>query len=371
MNKKICSAHHITTTQKHFFFDLDLRKLYTSKCMDPDINPETLQNKVQWDLRFYFARRENENIDKFTKGTFQLKKHTDSGLRYIVKCYDEQTKNHQMDITDIQTACMVEVPDSKYCPVKSFLKYKSHLSPLINDFWQYSKETNWYKSDVWYMNKRIGHNPLSAFMSKMSHDADLSQTYTNHSIRVTSMTYLSRKEFSAKQIMLVTGHKSLNSLAIYQKISTDEKLSMAYTMSCYLHNDNSPPLIIVPHAQKQIKPPQLQVNATVTKQGIDITPGMTPSAPLQNTNVNNNNNKMLVPYESEDPFGDEEIPDFDLRQIMETTEKENFTITQTASETSKMTNIMQQCQLVQKRSPQIPIFNNCKIGTINITINMK
>ena len=64
-------------------------------------------------------------------------KNTESGLRYIKKCYDEQTKNHQMDQGDIQTACMVEVPDSRFCPVKSYLKYLAHLSPLIAAFWQY------------------------------------------------------------------------------------------------------------------------------------------------------------------------------------------------------------------------------------------
>ena len=141
--------------------------------MDPDISPQTLQNKVQWDLRFYFARRANENIDKFTKGTFQLKRHTESGLRYIEKTFDEQTKNHQMDTADVQTACMIEVPDSKYCPVTSYLKYVSHLSPLITDFWQFPKEKGWQTSDVWYTNRKMGSNTLASFMSRMSDTADL------------------------------------------------------------------------------------------------------------------------------------------------------------------------------------------------------
>ena len=78
----------------------------------------------------------------------------------------------------------------------------------------------------------------------------------------------------------------------------------------------------------------------------------------------------VVLYETEDPFADSDIPDFDLGQIMETIEKENTILTQKASEgSSTTTNIMQTCEFVQKRSPQIPIFNNCKIGNITININ--
>ena len=171
-----CQTSHLQSVPLILSFT-DLRKLYMHPIMDPDKNPTTLQNKVQWDLHFYIARRANENIEQFTKGTFQLKKHADSSLRYIVKIYEEQTKNHQMDLNDIDTACMVEVPDSKYCPVASFMKYKSHLSPLIPDLWQYPKEQNWETSDVWYTNKKIRANPLSTFMSRISYDAELSKIY--------------------------------------------------------------------------------------------------------------------------------------------------------------------------------------------------
>ena len=86
------SLTFMLTAKLQTFMSLsDLRKLYTHPLMDPDMNPTTLQNKVQWDLRFYFARRANENIDKFTKATFKFMQHEESGLKYVVKSYDEQT----------------------------------------------------------------------------------------------------------------------------------------------------------------------------------------------------------------------------------------------------------------------------------------
>ena len=332
--------------------------MYSHRLLDPDGDPTTLQNKVQWDLRFYFARRANENIDKFTKGTFAVKLHEDSGLRYVVKCYDEQTKNHQLDLTDVQTACMVEIPETKLCPVNSFVKYKSHLSPLLDDLWQQPKNKNWQESEVWYKNTRMGSNPLSTFMSRLSHDVDLSQSYTNHSIRVTGTTYLTRRDFTPKQIMSITGHKSLNSLSIYQKVSTDEKLSMAYAMSCYLHSDKNVQLQIGPkqHETDQTLPAipkendgqiALPVHAH-NNQPARCTPSSTVPTPGENLP------NSLVTYESEDPFCDAEIPDFDLGQIMETIERENrISMTQKENDdgTTTTTNITQQHQFYQKKSP--------------------
>ena len=46
--------------------------------------------------------------------------------------------------------------------------------------------------------------------------------------------------------MSIVGHKSCNSLTIYQKVSTDEKLTMAYAMSSYLQSNCNLPLPIAP-----------------------------------------------------------------------------------------------------------------------------
>ena len=349
-------------TLKNTFLITDLRKLQ----LDPDYSPESLQNKVQWDLRFYFARRANENIDQFTKGTFKLNRHAATNLKYITKCYDEQTKNHQSDETDVISACMMEIPGSKYCPVSSFQKYLSHLSPFIQDLWQYPKDRDvMAQSEVWYYNKKIGSNPLSAFMSTMSHDAELSRSYTNHSIRVTATTYLGREDFSSKQIMAITGHRSLNSLSIYQKVSTDKKLKMAYAMSSYLMMD-IPTKQIVPMEGQQQEMPQLPSTSYETAPPSNATVTTT----LQEISTNpQENNQQIVPYESEDPFSDTDLGDIDLANIIETIEKENTTaMTQSATGGNLTTNIMKH-HTVQKRSPQIPMFNNCKIGNINITIN--
>ena len=62
--------------------------------MDPDHGPQQLQNKVQFDIRYYMLRRGAENLESMTKSTFKLCFDQESGISYIIKAEDEMTKNH-------------------------------------------------------------------------------------------------------------------------------------------------------------------------------------------------------------------------------------------------------------------------------------
>ena len=55
--------------------------------------------------------------------------------------------------------------------------------------------------------------------------------YTNHSKRATGATILSKNMFGAAQIMAVTGHKSVQSLSVYQRVDDSEKILMGHTLS--------------------------------------------------------------------------------------------------------------------------------------------
>ena len=67
----------------------------------------------------------------------------------------------------------------------------------------------------WYDNVPVGRDTLNEAMKTLSKDADLSQKYTNHCIRATTVTNLNEKGFEAKDIMATTGHKSENSIKAY------------------------------------------------------------------------------------------------------------------------------------------------------------
>ncbi len=66
--------------------------IYNSPYLDPACGPRELQNKVQWDIRFYFARRGKENFYEMKKNTFEVVTDKTTGLKYVRKAIDEKTR---------------------------------------------------------------------------------------------------------------------------------------------------------------------------------------------------------------------------------------------------------------------------------------
>ncbi|VDI27689.1 Hypothetical predicted protein [Mytilus galloprovincialis] len=206
--------------------ETDRKKLYESIIMIPDA-PEALLNKVQFDIRLYFCGRSQENMHGMTKSTFEVLNDPKTGLwEYVAKCKDELTKNHRGNDRESTSGVMPEFPGSPYCPVKSYETYISKLHPL----WQRPKESFNDDDTIWYCNSRLGEKTLAKFMTKLSEGAKLSQIYTNHSIRATGATILTKSMFNPSQIMAVTGHKSVQSLNVYQRTDTEEKIAMGHAM---------------------------------------------------------------------------------------------------------------------------------------------
>ena len=142
----------------------------------------------------------------------------------MAKCTDELTKNHRGNDRETTSGVMPESPGSQFCPVRSFEKYISKLHPSCSSLWQRPRDSFDEDDEIWYCNVRLGEKTLASFMSKLSKDTDLSQMYTNHSIRATCATILTKRMFSPSQIMAVTGHKSVQSLTVYQRTDTEEKI---------------------------------------------------------------------------------------------------------------------------------------------------
>ena len=213
----------------------DLDKLYQSYLFNVDI-PTGLMNKVHFEIRLYFMRRGAENMHKMTKATFQIFRDPESGLTYVKKAVDEMTKNHREDNKEnCGDGCMPEMPGNPICPVASFESYLNKLNPNCDRLWQRPKSSFLPEESYWYTNSPIGEKKLQQFMPSLSEKCMLSKRYTNHSIRATGATILSQKMFSPAQIMSVSGHKSVSSLTVYQRVNESEKNNMGQAINNYIH----------------------------------------------------------------------------------------------------------------------------------------
>ena len=212
----------------------DRQKLYTSLFFNTQ-TPVGLYNKVHFDVRYYFSRRGGENMDTLTKDSFIVGVNAKTG-RVCVKKVDELTKNHREDDTTPAYGGLMVATPTDDCPVKSFLKYRSKLHPEQGRFWCYPKDTFHPDDECWYTKKPVGANTLANFLQNLSEKVGLSRRYTNHSCRVLSATLLHEDGgFSPVAIQSITGHRSLSSLAIYQKTSDEQKIEMADCLHRKLH----------------------------------------------------------------------------------------------------------------------------------------
>jgi hypothetical protein len=157
--------------------ETDRRKLYTSLYLSPK-TPLGLQNKVQFDIRFYFCRRGNENMPQMHKSTCMVKKDSKAGLKYIMKTIDELTKNHRADDKENTSAIMPDNPGSEFSPVLSYEKYVSKLNPTCEKLWEQPKDEFCDHDHIWYNNVPVREKTPGRFMSVFCQKCDLSTMMT-------------------------------------------------------------------------------------------------------------------------------------------------------------------------------------------------
>jgi len=144
-----------------------------------------------------------------------------------VKTKDELTKNHRANDVQAEEGGMMIANDNPFCAVSSFENYLSVLNPVNEYLFQRLKSSA--KGEVWYdnVNMVVGENTLGKKMKVISQRAELSTTYTNHSIRAMTITILDRSGFEARHIMSVSGHRNESSIKSYSKTDEDTKTNMA------------------------------------------------------------------------------------------------------------------------------------------------
>lgn len=171
----------------------DLRKIYMGPGMNLD-QPDTLQNKIFFDINLYICNRGKDFLRVMAKDDFVISNDAD-GRRYVWLKYhpkfsarelmamggvtDQDLSNNGTQIGDK----MYERKGDPRCPVTSFLAYLSHLHPMTEAFWQRPKRSFVYDDYVWYDNTPLGNSTLSRLMTRICQSAGLFENFTNHAIK--------------------------------------------------------------------------------------------------------------------------------------------------------------------------------------------
>ena len=218
----------------------DISKLYQSF----DLNdPAGLQEMVWFCIMYFFIRRGRENQRAMTKDTFKVDIDA-SGKRFIHQVDGESDKNHSISDHTFSTTGEGRIYETggDKCPVNAFILYLSKLNPNLNALWQRPRPSITIKHDVWYCNIPHGEKYLGVMLSKLSKKYELSQVYTNHSLRVTSLQALDDNNVEGRHIIRVSGHKNVESVENYARklsASRKRKISTILANSCNRQSESS------------------------------------------------------------------------------------------------------------------------------------
>lgn len=319
----------------------DIRKLYESI----DINkPVGLQEKVFVDILLYYCRRGREGLRNMTKSTFQVAV-DGTGRKFVYHSGSELTKNHNADDNsgDTNGEGRIYATGGLRCPVTNFEEYKKKLNPNEDAFWQRPLEKVGQNDPVWYYDSPIGSKLLGNMMGRMSVKYKLSQRYTNHCVRVTTVQVLEDNNVEGRHIQRVSGHKSLDSIKCYaRRLSAARKRSISDMLS--KHVANNPNFSLLPDGLVEEDPPEKQqriVPLASSSTAAVVASSNTSKYPTENIG------QALVPVPNDDAF------------LVENT----TTLTTNNKNTNNYSHNFHPFQF--------PVLNNCNNCTININIQQK
>ena len=126
--KELKTAGKDTTENKEPISQADLKKLQMSGLFSTE-TPETLQNKVFFDIMTHFGRRGREGLRSLKPTSFKFV--TDSnGHHYVAMAYNEADKTHHgVDLKEKPKAPRMYETTGESCPVRAFEKYLAKLNP--------------------------------------------------------------------------------------------------------------------------------------------------------------------------------------------------------------------------------------------------
>lgn len=184
----------------------DLRKIKQSGVLGTH-SPLALVNKVWFDLQLHFAKRGREILRDLAPDALVVEKDK-NGRRYATFRYRGKGKN---GVDPHKMGKMYDMPGDPSCPVFSLELYLSKLPPEPPAFYLHPLKLTseqMQEQPVWYKREPMGVNYLGTMMPRISAAARLSQRYTNHSLRTTTIQLLCEAGLGPREVMTVTGHRS-------------------------------------------------------------------------------------------------------------------------------------------------------------------
>ena len=172
-----------------------------------DLKPSQVQRHRNPDRYIY-----SENVSKNRNGTF---KQLNIANKVVPLFSCPEAGEH----------CPVRILDMYFCklPKESVTKDIFFFRPL--------EKTPSDPTSSWYSNQPVGKHTLELKLSRMCSLAGIEGKITNHSLRATAATQMYEMGVPEKVIQERTGHRSLDSLRVYERTSTQQQQAASNILS--------------------------------------------------------------------------------------------------------------------------------------------
>ena len=161
-----------------------------------------------------------------------LIKNEETGEKYYKKIIGERTKNHQFDSEDLENGgrIMFETNIYGFNPRYFFHLYMGKLHPDAQYLFcreQREKKGFNLKSNpkVWFEKNKLGINEVSKATKTLCDALGIEGDYKNNQLRPLSVNNMKKSGAEDREMMKMTGHKSLSSLNHYNSKLLEERQS--------------------------------------------------------------------------------------------------------------------------------------------------
>ena len=212
--------------------DWDLVQEYFKK-VSTSSDPVSICRYVWFVVSLHFCLRGREIQSQVNKCDLVFGK-DENDCDIVTLSKDFMSKNHQVGLKGSAFSSAGCITDSEQ--VATVRRYLDHLHPSYHRLFQRARIASQPEDATWFMNMPLSHKLLGKMMSQISADAKLSAVYTDHCVRATSITRMKSAHFEDRKICSVSGHKNATSLQAYDRLSSNDIISMLLLLLLLLLN---------------------------------------------------------------------------------------------------------------------------------------
>ena len=195
-----------------------------------DHSPQVLLDTLVYLCGLYFALRSGQEHRNLQFTQFKLVEQTDSPSCLVYT--ENASKNNkggiaQRKVAPKEVTHYANTDMSQRCLVRLFKEYCRHCPPDCKPTAFYLTPLRKPKSTIWFSSTPVGHNTLNNTVKRLCKAAGIEGFKTNHSLRVSAATRLFRSGVDEQLIMSRTGHRSLDGVRTYKRVSEEQKMALS------------------------------------------------------------------------------------------------------------------------------------------------